>query len=81
VKRQRPDRFLAVLMRMLPLDARPKVAATFAVGRALRQGERGNGEAVKSVGVFLDMVEVVGPLWRDAAYVVAERGSPPQARP
>lgn len=81
MKRARPDRFLSVLMRQLPLDARPKVKAVFGLGAELRRAQRGNAERVDSRGVFLDLVDTVGPLWRDAAYVLTERGSPPEARP
>jgi hypothetical protein len=78
-QRATPDRFLSVLMRMLPLDARPRVKAVFDLGAELRRAERGNTAPVSSAGVFLDMVEQVANEWTLLARLLNERAAP-QAR-
>jgi hypothetical protein len=70
---QRPDQFLAVLQRFVPLKERPKVAAVFALGRAMRQHTRGTDEPIREVGIFLDMVEQCAVEWRLVAEILRER--------
>jgi hypothetical protein len=73
-KRQRPDRFLAVVQRFVPPSERAKVAAVFSLGRAMRQYVRGTEEPCRDVGIFLDMVEQCQVEWRLVAEMLREPG-------